>query len=750
MTVSRRSVVPLSLLLLLGLAGCPPPSAIPPDRGPTTPPTGSPAGPEVLSEGPLNPEAERSLLDEKGPPSSFPLQTPDGKRLVFVVDRSEPAGRGVSLIGHVDGIEMSSGVITILGKAISGSIRLPGSRAYVFVTVNGKRVLRLVDTSKLPPDHPEGYFSRPRPGGPEKPPKPLGTAGDTCSTDDPRHITVLMLYTADARTAAGGKDEVEAAIYAAIAEANQAFINSAVDTQFDLVHLEEVAYTASGTSTASGFVTDVCRLHDPGDGFLDNAPTLRDTYQADLVALVITSTASCGTTYGQLLDSTKPCTDGTNHDVVRVPGNVHEEGAYHVLALSCIQTNFTLPHEFAHSGSARHNWECDGSDNLPTHSNHGFFFDDGTAASWRTIMTYPISLSCGHNGGRVPFFSNPAVSNSGHPTGTSTEPNPADNHDVLGTTRAVLANYRCSTPPPSNVWMKDTWGDTGVEPDPDPDIMYASPYVWTRRSQDATTSGFTDRYQHEHQHQNPVIHQQTWAYVKLHNDGTTTASGHVKLYYANASVSLSWPAGFTLVGDVSVSGFAAGSTKVVEVPWADPPGTGHYCLTARWESPSDPIPPESSDINANTRNSNNVIWRNLEILAMPPPGGDVATSFIARPVRGRVFTLQFITPGPRPFLPLGGLSFTLRPSGAKPVIKLGSGIVEEGGRYHVKASNAQVTLTLPHTPKDFLTVELRVHRTPGIESRPYRLQINQLEETEGVAARVIGGMAYDLQPGASP
>lgn len=310
----------------------------------------------------------------------------------------------------------------------------------------------------------------------------------------------------------------------------------------------------------------------------------------------------------------------------------------------------------------------------------------------------------------------------------------------------MLANYRCSVAPPAKVWMKDTWGDTGAEPDPDTDIMYASPYVWTRQSQDTLMAGFTDRYAHEHQHQNPILHQQTWTYVKLHNNGSASASGHVKVYYADASTSLSWPGGWTLIGDVNVPSFAAGSTKVVELAWADPPGLGHYCLTARWESIADPITGETSDIGANTRNSNKVIWRNLEILATP--GGDADSAFLAGPMAGRVFVLEFVTPGPRPFLPRGEMFVSLDSAGGHLESKALDGVTPRGpNQYHVRASGGRIEVVVAAQEKPSVMVKVRFHRPKEQERRTYRILVNQLESRkEGTALGRVGGMAYELEP----
>jgi hypothetical protein len=710
-------------------------------------------GGAILAQSPLNPDGQNAMLSSPSQSSAVRIQPPEGQSFKFVIDEIQPAGKGKAYIGHVDGESGSSGTLVVIGSSISGTIRITGRPVFVLTSDRaGKAIIQAIDPSKLPPDHPVDYGKGPGTGSTTSS-NPIGSLGDTCSTDDPTRVSAMILYTTDAKTAAGGTDAIEASIYAAIAEANQSYVNSDINMQLNLVRLAEVDYTSAG----GNYLTDTCRLHDSGDGILDNVQSLRDTYRADLVAMVVpNSGSSCGLTYGQLNNPALGCSNLSNHSVVGSPANSHEEGAYHVFGLGCMQTNFTLPHEFGHSGSTRHDWDNDPTDNSPTHSNHGYYYDSGVyATSWRTILTYPS-----HNGSRVPYFSNPAISYLSHSTGISTGSQPADNHSILNTTRSVLANYRCSAPTPSNVWMKDSWGDTGAEPDPDTDIMYASPYIWTRRTQDTTTAGLSDRYQHEHQHENPILHQPTWAYVKLNNNGSTGASGQVKLYYANASTSLDWPGAWTLIGDVNVnfSDFAPGSTKVVEIPWTDPPGTGHYCLTARWDSPTDPIPPEASNIDANTRNSNNVIWKNLEILSTS--GGDASTSFVAKPLYGRSFTLEFQAPGPRPFLPAGELEVTLKANGAEFAAQPGRGIVALGnGKYRVNASGTSMEVTMPNAESSaYVTVELRFHHTPKLENRTYRFFVNQYEysqigiekTTEAIthsSTRVrVGGMAYEIQP----
>ena len=391
----------------------------------------------VVAEVPLDDEAVAAIRSKSKP--TFAVTLPDRSRVVVVVDRVEEKGRSLSLLGHLDGQPGSSAVVTVVGEALAGNLRGKGDVVHVIaMSPEGKPVIRAVDPRKLPPDDP-GRPIRVGPGhqGPRRDPN-----ADTCTTDDPGVIQLMLLYSKQSRVVAGGVDAIEAIAYAALAESNQANLDSDISSRIELVHLAEVDYTATDT------ISDTVRLHDAGDGFLDDVHALRDLYRADVVAMFAQNTDYCGFSYG--------ASYGGVFDVVRDPGNLHEEGAFVTFELGCVQTNLTLPHELAHLGSARHGWAADASDNFPTHANHGHV----AGATFRTIMSTPFESSAP----RVPNFSNPAISRAGVPTGSSSEPQPTDNHAVLNLSAPILANYRCSSPPASNVWMKDTWGDTGLEP----------------------------------------------------------------------------------------------------------------------------------------------------------------------------------------------------------------------------------------------------------------------------------------------
>ena len=87
-----------------------------------------------------------------------------------------------------------------------------------------------------------------------------------------------------------------------------------------------------------------------------------------------------------------------------------------------------------------------------------------------------------------------------------------------------------------DLWMQDNADDTGAEPDASPNPMYISDDIWVRNGPDGLTN---------QDHQNPLGEQVNHVYVRVRNRGCKTAgskSGTVKLYWAKASSSLSWPA----------------------------------------------------------------------------------------------------------------------------------------------------------------------------------------------------------------
>ena len=311
--------------------------------------------------------------------------------------------------------------------------------------------------------------------------------------------------------------------------------------------------------------------------------------------------------------------------------NDYEILAYAIIVRNCALSYYTLAHELGHIMGARHDWYEDSTNLSPYSYNHGYVAigQQPQLHAFQTIMAYDdecadrsISLDrCP----RILYWSNPATTYPpGDPNAVSLGVGPpgperADNHLTLNTTASTVANFRCSSRGIDNVWMKDTWDDTGDEPDPRTagEDMWKSPYIWVRRSEDVSLL-------HQHQHEDPVIGVPNWIYVKLQNGGTAT-NGDLEIYGSNTSPSLVWPSDWTRLGTVPVSSLAKNSVRVVPLQWTPSTG-GHYCLLARWVSATDAMAfPETADIQGNVRNNNNLVWRNLSVVDFAQPASATQT-----------------------------------------------------------------------------------------------------------------------------
>ncbi len=650
----------------------------------------------------------------------------DGRALPIIRERVEDEReRGFVWHGKIANEPDSVAILSVVGEVVIGNITTQrGEVFHLRYLGHGMHSLRLIDQSKYPPEE--------LPTDPQIKPR-QGDDADTCATDPPSDIDVMVVYTAAARAAAGGVDAMEATIYLSVAETNLSYFNSQITQRLRLVHLREVSYAESGNVT-----TDRDRLKNPSDGFLDSVHTLRNTYAADAVIMIVENISACGQAF-----------------IMTTVSNAFESSAFGVVRRDCSTGNYSFGHELAHLMSARHDWVADSTNNSPYAFNHGFF---NPTKTWRTVMAYGSSCAgCP----RLPYFSNPNVdypSGSGDWMGASSGPQQADNRQTLNNTALTVANFRCSSPAISNVWMKDTWNDTGAEPDPltASEAMWLSPYIWIRNTQDANLLN-------QHQHQNPEFGSTNWVYVKLHNGGSTTASGNLELYWANASTGLSWPADWNLLGTIPVSGFAAHSTRVVEQQWTNLPGTGHYCMLARWVSAADPMThPETSDINANVRKNNNLVWRNLNIIDLVKDELDIALMIVRNSGKERA-AHSLVIRAPRSeaqhsFLREGqviaqldeSLTRAWRQGGAR-----GQGFKAVEGGFLISGDGA-VFDNLILDRQQVGRVRLTFRKLPTTPKRQYLVDTIQYELTRiGLSSassgpRLVGGVSYEIHTDERP
>ena len=457
-------------------------------------------------------------------------------------------------------------------------------------------------------DHPEGVKP------PVEPPSPkIGKdQPDSSCNDTADRIDIMVVYTEAAREAAStdlgvstaSSTAIENEIAFALGEANMALNNSAAFHRYNLVRIDEVTYdelTDGGAST-----TLLSELGNTSDMVMDEVHGWRDASKADLVSLV-TADGDCG--WGNSVQTANA--DTTDHR------------GFTVVRRSCLNTNISLAHELGHNLGGLHNIENSSTaSSLTPPFNHGHFETsptDSAVTPWRTVMSYN-SDDCENDtpGGfcaRRTQFSDPDINFptvGGDPTGVV---DAKDNVRVFAQNDSQVAKYRCSKTDveEANVWGKDTWADTGLEPDPATasESMWRSPYIWVRNSQDVND-------EHQHEHENPNISADPHVYVKLHNDGNLSESADLELYVADASTNLNSPSNWNLIDTQSPT--ITTGVRVVEFPWGSLPGTGHFCLLARWNNDGTTL--SFSSIDAAVRGDKGTIWRNVNIVDMSADSGD--------------------------------------------------------------------------------------------------------------------------------
>jgi len=235
----------------------------------------------------------------------------------------------------------------------------------------------------------------------------------------------LVVYTTTAKTQEGGQAAMEALIALGVDSANQAYRNSQIAMQLQLVHTAEVAYTETGSIDI-----DLTRLRSSTDGIMDQVHQLRDRYQADLVALIVDNGgASCGIAYV----------------MANGPRASFASSAFSVTARDCI-VNDTLAHELGHNMGNAHDRATGGTGVFA----YSYGYRD-VVGRFRTIMAYACpNVSCP----RVKYFSNPNIMINGRPAGIdhAVDPaNSADNARSMNEVRQVVAAWRAGpadvTPP---------------------------------------------------------------------------------------------------------------------------------------------------------------------------------------------------------------------------------------------------------------------------------------------------------------
>ena len=307
----------------------------------------------------------------------------------------------------------SPGSVLVMSKAagtVSGYANYDGQTLEILPGAAGKHVLFAVDSSKLPKS--DGVIKFDSSGGNVL--TTTGTSDAGTSTTLAAGSTVvqdlLVVYTAAAANT-WGKATLEGMIQSAVQSANQAYVNSQVGINLNLVGLQQVAMTESG----SGMQATLSSLKSNGE-----VRSLRDNLAADMVVLVSQDADWCG--YANLTISS------SNTD------------AYAVAASDCL-SNQTLAHEVGHLQGLDH--DRANSTGSSAFYPYSYGYRMCTTGGFRDIMAYSCSGAT-----LLLQFSNPNLSYNGYPTGISYEANPSNAADAarsLNASATQVAAYRTGT-----------------------------------------------------------------------------------------------------------------------------------------------------------------------------------------------------------------------------------------------------------------------------------------------------------------
>ena len=243
-------------------------------------------------------------------------------------------------------------------------------------------------------------------------PADAAPAGEPRTAADAGNVVdVLVVTTAQARIEAGSAEAL-AHVASGFAQANAALTASGVPAQLRMAgHVETPTVETGGNLS-----TDLRRLATPNDGYFDEAHLHREVNHADLVSLWV----------------------GGAPDLTCGLGYVSPNAAYGFTALfrSCATDNFTFAHEVGHNLGAEH--DAGAAETPEGSAPYARGYVDLTART-RTIMAYNTACaSAGFNCTRIGYFSNPAVSYNGRPTGTDL----ANNARAISEKFAFAASFR--------------------------------------------------------------------------------------------------------------------------------------------------------------------------------------------------------------------------------------------------------------------------------------------------------------------
>ncbi|MFH0730509.1 MAG: DUF4214 domain-containing protein [Pseudomonadota bacterium] len=239
-------------------------------------------------------------------------------------------------------------------------------------------------------------------------------------------IDIMIVFDSTAKTWVKSNGGMNTFAADAVARMNEAVTNSDIDLTFRLVHAAVVSYTHSGD-----LGTDLDKLQ-AGTGSFSVVHQWRDTYGADLVALMVDTGSEYGTVgMGYVLST--PSGDQTS--------------AFTANAIQSVDISHTLTHEVGHNLGCDHSKYQKSSPGPNTALNTysaGWYFRGTNSIPYHSIMAYDDDGYNDISYTEAPLFSTPLLDYQGTVAGDAKD---GDNARTIRETKAVVASYRSSITP---------------------------------------------------------------------------------------------------------------------------------------------------------------------------------------------------------------------------------------------------------------------------------------------------------------
>lgn len=253
------------------------------------------------------------------------------------------------------------------------------------------------------------------------------------AADQHNRIDLMFVYTRDAKEWMEDHSSTNAFIAEIVNRSQVAVDNSNIDFEFNLVHSTQTNYDEPDFGSSQ----TLRRLTYTNDGYMDNVHNLRNTHDADLVAMLADVSDVGGIAWLMNSPSGRP------------------QYGFSLNRVQQLHYTYTLAHEIGHNMGNHHSRNqrqnaAPASGGLNDYST-GWRWTGNNGLGYVSVMTYEEGDI------ETPYFSNPDVNYQGTPTGSYNGPYaPADNARSMREIKDEIADYRInSNPPPATPGLDD-------------------------------------------------------------------------------------------------------------------------------------------------------------------------------------------------------------------------------------------------------------------------------------------------------